>query len=180
MYKLLDDAWPFKLWLSMDTWIKRAYNTTLCVVCYLISAKLFLSVLKKGRRTSFPIDIYSPSIGKRTLQLSPIPSAAERHHLQRPCDWWRQQDIIPSHGSVVWASFPRTVGAPRRCGAAALVGKPWLEEKAARAVTSGSRGSASVLAARPSRRLMSMNASILVDSVGPPSAEVCRTAASFP
>jgi hypothetical protein len=25
-----------------------------------------------------------------------------------------------------------------------------------------------------------MNASILVDSVGPPSAEVCRTAASFP
>jgi hypothetical protein len=28
--------------------------------------------------------------------------------------------------------------------------------------------------------LMSTNASILVDSVGPPSAEVCRTAASFP
>jgi hypothetical protein len=28
--------------------------------------------------------------------------------------------------------------------------------------------------------LMSMSASILVDSVGPPSAEVCRTAASFP
>jgi hypothetical protein len=30
------------------------------------------------------------------------------------------------------------------------------------------------------RGLMSTNASILVDSVGPPSAEVCRTAASFP
>jgi hypothetical protein len=30
------------------------------------------------------------------------------------------------------------------------------------------------------RTLMSMHASILVDSVGPPSAEVCRTAASFP
>jgi hypothetical protein len=29
-------------------------------------------------------------------------------------------------------------------------------------------------------RLMSTHASILVDSVGPPSAEVCRTAASFP
>jgi hypothetical protein len=28
--------------------------------------------------------------------------------------------------------------------------------------------------------LMSMHASILVDSVGPPSAEVCRTIASFP
>jgi hypothetical protein len=28
--------------------------------------------------------------------------------------------------------------------------------------------------------LMSTHASILVDSVGPPSAEVCRTAASFP
>jgi hypothetical protein len=28
--------------------------------------------------------------------------------------------------------------------------------------------------------LMSMHASVLVDSVGPPSAEVCRTAASFP
>jgi hypothetical protein len=28
--------------------------------------------------------------------------------------------------------------------------------------------------------LMSMNTSILVDSVGSPSAEVCRTAASFP
>jgi hypothetical protein len=27
--------------------------------------------------------------------------------------------------------------------------------------------------------LMSTNASILVDSVGPPSAEVCRTTASF-
>jgi hypothetical protein len=27
---------------------------------------------------------------------------------------------------------------------------------------------------------MSINTSILVDSVGPPSAEVCRTAASFP
>jgi hypothetical protein len=28
--------------------------------------------------------------------------------------------------------------------------------------------------------LMSMHASVLVDSVGPPSAEVCRVAASFP
>jgi hypothetical protein len=28
--------------------------------------------------------------------------------------------------------------------------------------------------------LMSTHASILVDSVGPPSAEVCRTAANFP
>jgi hypothetical protein len=28
--------------------------------------------------------------------------------------------------------------------------------------------------------LMSMHASIFVDSVGPPSAEICRTAASFP
>jgi hypothetical protein len=28
--------------------------------------------------------------------------------------------------------------------------------------------------------MMSTHASILVDSVGPPSAEVCRTAASFP
>jgi hypothetical protein len=32
----------------------------------------------------------------------------------------------------------------------------------------------------PSGCLMSTHASILVDSVGPPSAEVCRTAASFP
>jgi hypothetical protein len=32
----------------------------------------------------------------------------------------------------------------------------------------------------PEKSLMSMNASILVDSVGPPSAEVCRTAANFP
>jgi hypothetical protein len=30
------------------------------------------------------------------------------------------------------------------------------------------------------RSIMSMNASILIDGVGPPSAEVCRTAASFP
>jgi hypothetical protein len=30
------------------------------------------------------------------------------------------------------------------------------------------------------KSLMSTNASIIVDSVGPPSAEVCRTAASFP
>jgi hypothetical protein len=30
------------------------------------------------------------------------------------------------------------------------------------------------------RALMSTNASILVDSVGPPSAGVCRTASSFP
>ena len=30
------------------------------------------------------------------------------------------------------------------------------------------------------RDVMSTHASILVDSVGPPSAEVCRTAASFP
>jgi hypothetical protein len=30
------------------------------------------------------------------------------------------------------------------------------------------------------RSLMSTHASVLVDSVGPPSAEVCRTAASFP
>jgi hypothetical protein len=29
-------------------------------------------------------------------------------------------------------------------------------------------------------RVMSTHASVLVDSVGPPSAEVCRTAASFP
>jgi hypothetical protein len=28
--------------------------------------------------------------------------------------------------------------------------------------------------------VMSMHASVLVDSVGPPSAEVCRAAASFP
>jgi hypothetical protein len=33
---------------------------------------------------------------------------------------------------------------------------------------------------RPSALLMSTHASILVDSVGPPSAEVCRTATSFP
>jgi hypothetical protein len=32
----------------------------------------------------------------------------------------------------------------------------------------------------PPRWLMSTHASVLVDSVGPPSAEVCRTAASFP
>jgi hypothetical protein len=30
------------------------------------------------------------------------------------------------------------------------------------------------------RRVMSTHASVLVDSVGPPSAEVCRAAASFP
>jgi hypothetical protein len=30
------------------------------------------------------------------------------------------------------------------------------------------------------RLLMSMDASVLVDSVGPPSAKVCRAAASFP
>jgi hypothetical protein len=29
-------------------------------------------------------------------------------------------------------------------------------------------------------RVMSTHASVLVDSVGPPSAEVCRVAASFP
>jgi hypothetical protein len=29
-------------------------------------------------------------------------------------------------------------------------------------------------------RLMSTHASVLIDSVGPPSAKVCRTAASFP
>jgi hypothetical protein len=29
-------------------------------------------------------------------------------------------------------------------------------------------------------QVMSTHASVLVDSVGPPSAEVCRTAASFP
>jgi hypothetical protein len=28
--------------------------------------------------------------------------------------------------------------------------------------------------------VMTMHVSVLVDSVGPPSAEVCRTAASFP
>jgi hypothetical protein len=32
----------------------------------------------------------------------------------------------------------------------------------------------------PPQSLMSTHASVLVDSVGPPSAEVCRTAASFP
>jgi hypothetical protein len=32
----------------------------------------------------------------------------------------------------------------------------------------------------PRRALMSTHASVLVDSVGPPSAEVCRAAASFP
>jgi hypothetical protein len=32
----------------------------------------------------------------------------------------------------------------------------------------------------PEKSLMSTNASILVDSVRPPSAEVCRIAASFP
>jgi hypothetical protein len=35
-------------------------------------------------------------------------------------------------------------------------------------------------ATAPEKSLMSTNTSILVDSVGPPSAEVCRTAASFP
>jgi hypothetical protein len=30
------------------------------------------------------------------------------------------------------------------------------------------------------RRMMSTHASVLVDSVGPPSAEVCRAAESFP
>jgi hypothetical protein len=30
------------------------------------------------------------------------------------------------------------------------------------------------------RQVMSTHASVLVDSVGPPSAEVCRAAASFP
>jgi hypothetical protein len=35
-------------------------------------------------------------------------------------------------------------------------------------------------ATAPENSLMSTHASILVDSVGPPSAEVCRTAASFP
>jgi hypothetical protein len=34
--------------------------------------------------------------------------------------------------------------------------------------------------ALPSCSLMSTHASVLVDSVGPPSAEVCRAAASFP
>jgi hypothetical protein len=32
----------------------------------------------------------------------------------------------------------------------------------------------------PMGRLMSTHASVLVDSVGPPSAEICRAAASFP
>jgi hypothetical protein len=32
----------------------------------------------------------------------------------------------------------------------------------------------------PEKSLISMNTSILVDSVGPPSADVCRIAASFP
>jgi hypothetical protein len=35
-------------------------------------------------------------------------------------------------------------------------------------------------ATAPEKNLMSTHASILVDSVGPPSAEVCRTAANFP
>ena len=35
-------------------------------------------------------------------------------------------------------------------------------------------------ATAPEKRLMSTHASILVDTVGPPSAEVCRTVASFP
>jgi hypothetical protein len=35
-------------------------------------------------------------------------------------------------------------------------------------------------ATAPEKSLLSMNASILVDSVGPPSAEVYRIAASFP
>src|SRR5215208_1553248 len=35
-------------------------------------------------------------------------------------------------------------------------------------------------ATAPENSLMSTGASILVDSVGPPRAEVCRTAASFP
>jgi hypothetical protein len=34
--------------------------------------------------------------------------------------------------------------------------------------------------ARMLQRLMSTHTSVLVDSVGPPSAEVCRAAASFP
>jgi hypothetical protein len=32
----------------------------------------------------------------------------------------------------------------------------------------------------PPKEVMSTHASVLVDSVGPPSAEVCRAAASFP
>jgi hypothetical protein len=35
-------------------------------------------------------------------------------------------------------------------------------------------------ATAPEKSLMSTHASVLVDSVGPPSAEVCRIAASFP
>jgi hypothetical protein len=33
---------------------------------------------------------------------------------------------------------------------------------------------------KESEQLMSMHASVLIDSVGPPSAEVCRTVTSFP
>ena len=44
----------------------------------------------------------------------------------------------------------------------------------------GSSTMASFARALTVRGLMSTNASTLADSVGPPSAEVCRTAASFP
>ena len=43
----------------------------------------------------------------------------------------------------------------------------------------GGVGRAAVFAWRPCA-VMSTHASILVESVGPPSVEVCRTAASFP
>ena len=59
------------------------------------------------------------------------------------------------------------------------------DSRGGRIITRGSFVSVSAFyltspATAPEKSLMSTDASILVDSVGPPSAEVCRTAASFP
>ena len=65
-------------------------------------------------------------------------------------------------------------------GLKADVLQAWKTRRKKQRVT-GSTGHASGTTANvPSVLLMSTHASILVDSVGPPSAEVCRTTASFP
>jgi hypothetical protein len=61
--------------------------------------------------------------------------------------------LIPSRGGCWWGtSSPRVAGALSWCGAAALEGLSWLEEKVVRAATLVSCGLASAVATRVARR----------------------------
>jgi hypothetical protein len=66
----------------------------------------------------------------------------------------------------------------RGSGAAHSVEWATLAPAGAAGVVEGAPGALDVLAVEGA--MMCMHVSILVDSVGPPSAEVCRAAASFP